>query len=172
MSESWGLFPTSLLVAKMHRRALRAPLLLLVCNLAAAKFCYVGELEGRVWDTDQQQAVECPAAIYGDNAACAIACARDKEAKTDVCSFFCLPGQHCSDDGLVHPVSTMSPGHYLPDCPSQVNFEAADGQEGKLDCVSRCCKEDRCNVNAARRTRGTANGVVVALLTTMMLVLC
>jgi len=178
VSKKWGLFPTTLPVAKMQRRTSLQLLLvmhgLLGCNLAAAKFCYVGELEGRVWDTEQQQAVECPAAIYGDSAACAFACARDRVAKTDVCSFFCLPGQHCSDEGLVHPVSTMSPGHYLPDCPQQVNFETVDGQEDKLDCVSRCCKEDRCNVNAARPTHRTTsgmagNGVAVALLTVMLL---
>jgi hypothetical protein len=136
-------------------------LVLLASTAQGARFCYVGELDGRVWDA-AQKAVECSAAIYGDNPACAVACGRDREAKTDVCSFSCIPGQHCSDSGLVHPVSEMSPGLYLPDCPMQQNFEAVEGQEDKLECVSRCCKDDRCNTNAASRTGAALNAVLTA----------
>ena len=126
----------------------QALMVILASTTAGARFCYVGQLDGRVWDP-AQKAVECSAAIYGDNAACAVACARDRAARIDMCSFTCIPGQHCSDSGLVHPVSEMSPGLFLPDCPMQQNFEAVQDQEDKLECVSKCCKDDRCNVNAA-----------------------
>ena len=123
-------------------------LLLMTCEIAGAKYCYVGQQNGRVYDTTQE-AIECSAVIYGDNAACAFACARDSKAKTDVCSFLCIPGQHCNNKGQVHPVSQVSPSNFLPGCGRQENFEVVE--EGQYDCVSRCCPSDRCNANSSMR---------------------
>jgi len=123
-------------------------LLLQMCEMVGAKYCYVGQQNGRVYDTTQE-AIECSAVIYGDNAACAFACARDSKAKTDVCSFLCIPGQHCNNKGQVHPVSQVSPSNFLPGCGRQENFEVVE--EGQYDCVSRCCPSDRCNANSSMR---------------------
>lgn len=118
------------------------------CGGAEARKCYNGTTTERVFDAAAHDAIECPASIYGDSAACAFACARHRKDKSDVCSFVCIPGQHCSDEGRVHPVSRVSPGNYLPGCGPWENFEAVD-PDSKFDCVARCCKEDRCNANAA-----------------------
>ena len=150
----------------------RLTLLILVlatlCSNVYCKYCYVGTQNARVYDTSQE-AIECSAAIYGENAACAIACARHKKDKTDVCSFLCIPGQHCNDANVVHPISEVSPGLFLPGCPRQKNFEAVGG--GEYDCVTRCCMNDRCNTNVAAHIHralltavSISGGVLVVLL--------
>jgi hypothetical protein len=120
--------------------------------------CYVGVVNSRVFETGKE-AVECPSTIYGDNAACAFACATHKKAKTDVCSFLCIPGQHCGEQGRVHPISSASPGNFLPGCPRWENFEPVGDSE--LDCSSRCCTNDRCNANLASH-HGVSHGLLTA----------
>jgi hypothetical protein len=133
----------------------RALLLLLAACVAEvyvdATFCYVGVSDQRRYNTSTK-AVECPPAIYGSNAACAYACARHKQDKTDVCTFLCIPGQHCDgSSGRIHPVSEVSPGLFLPGCPRQENFEAVDTADATYECEAQCCTKDRCNENGAQR---------------------
>ena len=150
--------------ARTAPRALLLLLLLAAASTATAKFCYVGVSDQRVYDTSTE-AIECAPALYGDNAACAFACARHKKDKTDVCSFLCIPGQHCNADGRLHPVSEVSPGLFLPGCPKQENFEPVNAGDATYECVAKCCTKDRCNVNAAPRTgprRAALLGVLAA----------
>lgn len=149
-------------------RLLLCVLILAACRSVGAKWCYVGVVNGRVYDTTQEAQV-CPVSIYGDNAACAIACARDTEAKTDTCSFLCIPAQHCDKDGRVHPVSKVSPGLYLPGCPKQENFEAVG--DGKFECVSRCCTNDRCNESKTTRTHAMDSTVALVVATIISIAL-
>lgn len=136
-------------------------LLVVACGSVGARYCYVGVADVRVYDTTQE-AMECSAVIYGESAACAVACARDNKEKTDVCSFLCIPGQHCNADGNVHPVSDVGPSNFLPGCGRQENFEVVE--KGQYDCVSKCCFDDRCNINAAVRLPSSALSVSVLLI--------
>lgn len=134
----------------------RALLLLLAACVAEvyvdATFCYVGVSDQRRYNTSTE-AIECPPAIYGSNAACAYACAHHKQDKTNVCSFLCIPGLHCEGTSArVHPVSEVSPGLFLPGCPRQENFEAVDMADATYQCVAKCCTKDRCNANGAHHT--------------------
>ena len=133
-----------------QNRLWKVLLVLSTCSIAGAIECYVGVVNGRVFDTTQK-AVECSKTIYGDPAACAVACARNKKDNSDVCSFLCIPGQHCDESFRVHPISDVSPGLFLPGCPPQENFEPVGNAE--YDCNSQCCTQNHCNANAALQTR-------------------
>jgi hypothetical protein len=70
----------------------------------------------------------------------------------------------------VHPISEVSPGFFLPGCPSQDNFEAVG--DGEYDCVTRCCMSDRCNTNVAvrkHRALSTAVSISAGLLVVLLL---
>jgi len=109
---------------------------------AHGRQCYVWSGSDRIVK-NTSAIVECPVHLYGPNPACGYSCARHKETKQDLCSFYCMPSRHCSSTGLIRPDFEMSAGNFLPGCPAQANYAPIESTD--LECNAECCQLDACN---------------------------